>query len=384
MSLFCIPRTVHYGSGVVSELKNIPARKAAIVMGHSAVKANGALDKITALLRENSVEFIVIDGVENNPTISTVLTGAKKMQEFEPDMIIGLGGGSPIDGAKAMWTFYEYPDLTFEQACVPFTLPTLRKKAIFVAVTTTSGTGTEVTSFAVITDDKTGIKYPMADYNLTPDFAIVDTDLVESLTPTLVAHTGMDAVTHAIEAYVSVVAADVTDALAVKTLEMADQYLVASQKGDMEARGKMHIAQCLAGMSFSNAILGIVHSMAHKSGVILDVPHGCANTIYLPLVIAFNGETAPAKYADIARRLGLTGACDACLVSALVEYINKLNASLGIPATLKEFGVAEDVFTANLDKMAEAAVGDPCTGTNPRTPSVEEMKNLFMLAYYGK
>lgn len=384
MSSFIIPRNVFFGEGVLSQLKTLKATRAAVVIGGDSIKKNGGLDSILGYLKEASIETLLIEGVENDPSVTTVLAGAEKMRAFQPDVIVAVGGGSPIDAAKAMWLFYEQPNMTFEQAAVPFSLPELRKKAFFVAIPTTSGTATEVTSFAVITDDKTGIKYPLADYNLTPDFALVDTDLAQTLSPLLVAHTGMDALTHAFEAYVSVVAEDVTDALAIKAIEMTRTHLVNSFNGDRQARAKMHIAQCLAGMAFSNAILGIVHSMAHKSGKILNIPHGCANAIYLPHVIAFNAATAPEKYVDIAKRLGLSGTSDKALIASLVAFVEDMNRTLNIPATLKEYGTDETVFLNKLESMAATAVTDPCTGTNPRVTSIEEMKNLFMLAYYGK
>lgn len=384
MASFIVPRETHFGPGAISELGKLQGNKATVVIGCGSVKKNGGFDRIMEQLKGAGFETQVIEGVECDPTIQTAQAGAEKMREFGPDLIVGVGGGSPIDGAKAMWLFYEYPELPFEKAAVPFTLPTLRKKARFVAVSTTSGTGTEVTSFSVIADRETGVKYPIADFNLTPDVAIVDTDLTASLTPQLVAHTGMDAMTHAFEAYVSTVANEFTDALAIKTIEMVDQYLFSSYSGEKEAGNKMHIAQCLAGMSFSNAILGIVHSMAHKSGRILGVPHGCANAIYLPHVIAFNAVEAPEKYLEIADRLMLQGANQQEKIAALVDYINELNKSLNIPATLAEFGVAEELFKENLDRMAAGSVEDPCTGTNPRGIDTDQMRHLFELAYYGK
>ncbi|MDL2275123.1 iron-containing alcohol dehydrogenase [Desulfosarcina sp. OttesenSCG-928-G10] len=384
MASFIVPRETYFGSGVISELGKMQGKKATVVIGCGSIKKNGGFDRIMDHLKTAGFATQVIDNVENDPTIQTCLEGAKQMLEFGPDLIVGVGGGSPIDAAKAMWIFYEHPNHTLEQAIVPFTLPALRRKARFVAISTTSGTGTEVTSFAVIADRESDVKYPIADYNLTPDVAIVDTDLTESLPPVLIAHTGMDAMTHAIEAYVSTVASDFTDAMAIKTIEMGDQYLCASYSGNKNAGNKMHIAQCLAGMSFSNAILGIVHSMSHKSGRILNVPHGCANAIFLPHVIAFNAAKAPGKYAEIADRLKLSGTTDSEKATALAAYITALNKSLDIPATLDAFGVKESLFTENLGRMAEGAVKDPCTGTNPRTVTVDEMRQLFTVAYYGK
>jgi len=289
-----------------------------------------------------------------------------------------------MDAAKAMWIFYEYPEFTFEEAAKPFNLPILRKKARYAAIPTTSGTGSEVTSFAVITDNKTGVKYPIADFNITPDIAIVDTDIAQSMPAKLVAHTGMDALTHAIEAYTSTMANDLTDALAMKSIEMIQDNLMASFEGNESSRADMHISQCLAGMAFSNAILGIVHSMAHKTGKIFGVPHGCANAIYLPLAIEFNAETAPEKYADIAKRLGLRGVTSSELVQSLITFVKDLNIKMNIPSTLKEFGVDQGLFTRNLDSISENAVADPCTGTNPREISVAQMKALFETAYFGK
>jgi len=384
MASFIIPRETYFGSGVIAELGKLEGKRASIVIGGGSIKRSGGLARIEAELRGAGIETEVIEGVESDPTIQTVLAGAQRMREFGPDLIVGVGGGSPIDAAKAMWLFYEQPDMALDKAAVPFSLPTLRKKARFVAVSTTSGTGTEVTSFSVITDGETDIKYPIADYNLTPDVAIVDTDLSADLPPRLVAHTGMDALTHSIEAYVSSVSNDLTDALAIKSIEMIDRYIQDSYEGDVEARGKMHIAQCLAGMSFSNAILGIVHSMAHKSGSILDLPHGCANAIFLPHVIAFNAVEAPGKYAEIADRLNLGGNTDLEKAAALVVHIEEMNERLDIPATLAAFGVNEALFKENLDRMVDGAIEDPCTGTNPRCVDQEGMRRLFELAYYGK
>jgi len=384
MARFTIPRDVYFGQGTIEELKNIDGKKAAIVIGGSSVKKNGALDKVEANLKAAGIETLLIEGVEADPSVDTVMAGVAKMNEFGPDWIVGLGGGSPMDAAKAMWIFYEYPEFTFEEAAKPFNLPTLRKKARYAAIPTTSGTGSEVTSFAVITDNKTGVKYPIADFNITPDIAIVDTDIAQSMPAKLVAHTGMDALTHAIEAYTSTMANELTDALAMKSIEMIQTELIDSYKGEEVSRANMHISQCLAGMSFSNAILGIVHSMAHKTGKIFAVPHGCANAIYLPIAIEFNAQTAPEKYVDIAKRLGLAGDTTEALVKALIQLVEDFNKEMGIPSTLKEFGVDESLFTRNLDSISENAVGDPCTGTNPREISVEQMKQLFMTAYYGK
>ena len=384
MSRFTIPRDVYFGEGVVSELKNIKGEKAVIVIGGGSVKKTGTLEKVESYLKEANIETRVIEGVESDPSVETVMKGVEVLNDFQPDWIVGLGGGSPIDAAKAMWIFYEYPEFTFEEAAKPFNLPTLRTKAKFIAIATTSGTGTEVTSFSVITDNQTGIKYPIADYNITPDIAIVDPNLAQTMPEKLVAYTGMDALTHAFEAYVSNANNAFTDALAIKSIEMIKENLLSSYEGDKKARSEMHIAQSLAGMAFSNAILGIVHSMAHKTGKIFDIDHGCANAIYLPYAIEFNRKTAGKVYADIAKRLDLAGNTEDELVDSLVSMVKDFNKKLNIPSTLKEFGLSEEVFKNNLDEVAETSVADPCTGTNPREISVDEMKKLFTCTFYGE
>lgn len=383
MSRFTIPRDVYFGEGSIEALKNIQGKKAVIVIGGSAVKKNGALEAVEKHLEEAGISSRLFEGVEADPSVETVMKGVEMMVDFQPDWIIGLGGGSPMDAAKAMWIFYEYPDFTFEEAAIPFNLPVLRQKAKYLAIPTTSGTGSEVTSFAVITDHKTGVKYPIADFNITPDVAIVDTNLAQSMPKRLVAFTGMDALTHAFEAYVSTMSNAFTDALAMKSIEMIQAHLLSSFQGNEHSRAEMHISQCLAGMSFSNAILGIVHSMAHKSGKIFKIPHGCANAIYLPHVIAYNSETACEKYADIARRLGLKGENDGQLVEALIQMVNDFNDKMNIPRSLKAFGLEEAFFLDQVDAIASNAVKDPCTGTNPRPIDNEAMKALFVKAYYG-
>lgn len=384
MARFTIPRDVYFGSGTLEELKKLKGKKAVIVISGGSIKRNGALDKIENYLKEAGIETALIEGVEADPSVATVRKGVEVMNDFQPDWIIGVGGGSPIDAAKAMWIFYENPDFTFEEAATPFNLPELRKKARFAAIPTTSGTGTEVTAFSIITDNETGIKFPIADFNITPDVAIVDSDLTQSMPAHLVAHTGMDALTHSLEAYVSIMSNELTDCLAMKSMEMVQEELVKSYKGNEESRAKMHVSQCLAGMSFSNAILGIVHSMAHKTGHLFGIPHGCANAIFLPVAIRFNAESAGEKYADAAKRLGLSGSTTDELVESLINFVIKLNVDMQIPATMKEFGVPEDVFLKNLDMISKGACEDPCTSTNPREITPEQMKELFKKSYYGK
>ncbi|MEG1555396.1 MAG: iron-containing alcohol dehydrogenase [Bacteroidales bacterium] len=389
MKRFTLPRDLYYGKGSLEVLKTLEGKKAIIVVGGGSMKKFGFLDKAIHYLKEAGIEIQLFENVEPDPSVETVMKGAAAMQAFQPDWIISMGGGSPIDAAKAMWAFYEYPETSFEDLITPFNFPKLRTKAKFLAIPSTSGTATEVTAFSVITDYAKGIKYPLADFNITPDIAILDPELAETMPPKLTAHTGMDALTHAIEAYVSTLNSPFTDPLALKAISMVFEYLPASYHGDMKAREEMHYAQCLAGMAFSNALLGIVHSMAHKTGAAFStghIPHGCANAIYLPYVIQFNAkdETAAARYADIARYVGLTGKNNQELIDALCHKINEYNTQFNIPKTLKEFGIEENEFKAKLEKVAELAVGDACTGSNPRTITPAIMAKLFDCIYYGK
>lgn len=386
MARFTLPRDIYYGKGSLAELRNIQGKKAIIVVGGGSMKRFGFLDRVLAYLAEAGIETRLFENVEPDPSVETVMRGAEAMRAFQPDWIVSIGGGSPIDAAKAMWVFYEYPETTFESLIQPFSFPTLRTRARFIAIPSTSGTATEVTAFSVITDYQKGVKYPLADFNITPDVAIVDPELAETMPQTLTAHTGMDALTHAIEAYVSTAHSVFTDPLAIKAIQMVFDQLPASYGGDTAAREQMHYAQCLAGMAFSNALLGIVHSMAHKTGAAFSsghIPHGCANAIYLPYVIKFNAKTASARYADIARGIGLSGSSDKELVAALCSKIDAYNAKLNIPRTLRDFGVQEDEFKQKAAAIAELAVGDACTGSNPRPISPAEMEKLLTCCYYG-
>ena len=383
---FTLPRDIYYGKDSLEVLKTIKGKKAILVIGGGSMKRAGFIDKIIGYLKEAGIETKLFEGVEPDPSVETVMKGAAAMREFEPDLIVALGGGSPIDAAKAMWVFYEYPDTTFEEIIQPFSFPELRKKAKFIAISSTSGTATEVTAFSVITDYAKGIKYPLADFNITPDIAIVDPALVATLPPHLVAHTGMDALTHAIEAYVSTLNSPFTDPLAIKAIQMVNEHLIKSFSGDMSSREEMHYAQCLAGEAFSNALLGIVHSLAHKTGAAFStghIPHGEANAIYLPYVIKYNAKNAEARYADIARSIGIDGT-DAECVTKLCDKIDAMNAELNIPKTLKEFGIKEDEFKEKVNKIAELAVGDACTGSNPRPVDTESMAKILDAIYYGK
>ena len=390
MARFTLPRDLYHGKGALQALKSLKGNKAIVVVGGGSMKRFGFLDKTVAYLKEAGMEVKLFEGVEPDPSVETVMRGAEAMREFQPDWIVSIGGGSPIDAAKAMWAFYEYPETTFEALCIPFNFPLLRTKAKFCAIPSTSGTATEVTAFSVITDYAKGIKYPLADFNITPDVAIVDPELAETMPPKLTAHTGMDAMTHAIEAYVSTLHCDYTDPLALHAIKMVSEYLEASFGGDTEARERMHNAQCLAGMAFSNALLGIVHAMAHKTGAAYSgghIVHGCANAMYLPKVIQFNAkEPAAAKrYAEIAAFLGLNGATDAELTDALIAHIKGMNAKLNIPACIRDYEggiIGEAEFLQKLPKVAELAVGDACTGSNPRSISPAEMEKLLMCCYY--
>ena len=388
MQRFTLPRDLYHGKGSLEALKSLEGKKAIICVGGGSMKRNGFLDRAIAYLEEAGMQVKLFEGIEPDPSVETVMKGAAVMEEFQPDWIVAMGGGSPIDAAKAMWAFYEYPEITFEDLITPFSFPELRQKAKFAAIPSTSGTATEVTAFSVITDYAKGIKYPLADFNITPDVAIVDPALVAELPVNQVAYTGMDALTHAIEAYVSTLNCPYTDPLALKAIEMVFDYLPASYRCNMEARAKMHDAQCLAGMAFSNALLGIVHSMAHKTGAAFStghITHGLANAMYLPYVIKYNAKdpVAAKRYAEIARFVGLGGASEKALINSLCEKINEFNVILNIPATLKDFGIKEDEFKEKIVTISENAVGDACTGSNPRTIDPATMERLFTCIYYG-
>ena len=335
MNRFTLPRDLYHGENALEALKTFTGKRAVICVGGGSMKRFGFLDKAIAYLQEAGMEVKVIDGIEPDPSVETVMNGAAVMQDFQPDWIVAIGGGSPIDAAKAMWIKYEYPETTFEDMCKVFGLPKLRTKAHFCAVSSTSGTATEVTAFSIITDYEKGIKYPIADFEITPDVAIVDPALAQTMPKKLVAHTGMDAMTHAIEAYVSTAHCDYTDPLAMHAIKMIQRDLVNSYNGDVNARNEMHNAQCLAGMAFSNALLGIVHSMAHKTGAVFadfgaHIIHGAANAMYLPKVIAFNAKNPEAKqrYGTIADAMNLGGSNDDEKVALLIAALRKMNDDL--------------------------------------------------------
>ena len=391
---FCLPRDVYHGKGSLEALKTFKGKKAIICVGGGSMKRFGFLQKAEEYLKEAGFEVKLFEGIESDPSVDTVMKGAAVM-----DWIIAMGGGSPIDAAKAMWIKYEYPETTFQDMCKVFGLPKLRRKAHFCAISSTSGTATEVTAFSIITDYKLGIKFPIADFEITPDVAIVDPELAETMPKKLVAHTGMDAMTHAIEAYVSTAHCNYTDGLAIHAIELIQANLVKSYNGDMAARDTMHDAQCMAGMAFSNALLGIVHSMAHKTGAAFGdygahIIHGAANAMYLPKVIAFNAKNPEAlkRYGVIADYMHLGGNSDEEKVQLLIKYLRGMNDDLNIPHCIAHYGpdsyptekgfVPENVFLERLPEIAKNAIGDACTGSNPRQPSQEEMEKLLKACYY--
>ena len=348
--------------------------------------------------------------VAPDPTLACAIEGTKQMQAFKPDTIIALGGGSAMDAAKIMWVMYEHPEVDFMDMAMRFvdirkriyTFPKMGEKAYFIAIPTSAGTGSEVTPFAVITDEKTGIKYPLADYELMPNMAIIDTDLHMSAPKGLTAASGIDAVTHALEAYASVMATDYTDGLAIQALKVIFKYLPeAYENGStaVEAREKMANAATMAGMAFANAFLGVCHSMAHKLGAFHHLPHGVANALMIDEVIRFNSSEAPAKmgtfsqyaypktlarYAEVADALGLGGKNDTEKVNNLIKAIDNLKGKIGIKKTVKDYGVEEKDFLDRLDEMVEQAFDDQCTGANPRYPLMSEIKEMYLKAYYGK
>lgn len=398
MGRFTNPRDLYFGEGARHEVKNLKGKRAVIVSGGSSMRRGGFLDDIENDLKSAGFEVAHIEGVESDPSVETVMSGAAKMSEFQPDWIIAIGGGSPIDAAKAMWIKYEYPETTFEDMCKVFGLPELRTKAHFCAISSTSGTATEVTAFSIITDYQKGVKYPLADFQITPDVAIVDPELTYGMPVKLVAHTGMDALTHAIEAYVSTVASMYTDGDALHAIREIVEWLPKSYAGDKEGRQHMHDAQCLAGIAFSSGLLGIVHSMAHKTGAAFSgghIIHGCANAMYLGKVIQFNArdERAKTRYAFIAKEiLHLEGNTEDELVEALVQKIRDINDALNIPQGIKNYGeggtksetsiIDEKEFFEKTPEVARLAIEDACTLSNPRKPTQEEMEQLLKCVYF--
>ncbi len=404
---FRVPERIYFERGSISYLNKLPGISRAFIVTDPVILKLGMVERALFHLNKRSSPSMVeiFSEVEPDPSLDTVRKGCEVMRSFKPDAIIALGGGSPIDAAKAMWLFYEHPEVEFEFLKLRFLdirkrtykFPKLGRKTIFVAIPTTSGTGSEVTAFAVISDKGKHIKYPLADYELTPDVAIIDPDLARSMPPRVAADTGMDVLTHALEAYVSVMASDYTDALALKALEMVFRYLRRSYRdpGDREAREKMHNASCMAGMAFTNAFLGINHSLAHKLGAEFGISHGRINAVLLPYVIAYNASPpvkftsfpqyayfrAPEKYREVASYLGLPAADSGEGVVSLMGEVKKLIVDLDMPVNLSGMGISSDKFAGMVDYIAEEAFDDQVTGTNPRSPLISELADLCLLAF---
>lgn len=410
MLWFRVPEKTYFKYGclpiALDELKDMGKKKAFIVTDKVLFDL-GYTNKVTEVLERNGIQFKVFCDVEPDPTLRCARAGAEEMLSFNPDVIISLGGGSAMDAAKIMWVMYEHPEVEFEDLAMTFMdirkriykFPTMGQKAMMVAVATSAGTGSEVTPFAVITDEQTGVKYPLADYELTPDMAIVDAELMMTSPKGLTACAGVDVLVHALEAYVSIMASEYTNGLALEAIRLVFKYLPdAYSEGttNVKAREKMAHASCMAGMAFSNAFLGICHSMAHKLGAFHHLPHGMANSLLINEVIKFNSCDAPTKqaafaqykypnaacrYAKVADYLGLGGNTDAEKVELLVKAIEELQRKLNMPMTIKEAGIEEDKFRADLDAMVEQAFDDQCTGANPRYPLMSELKEMYLNAY---
>lgn len=374
---FRIPKDIVFGQGTLEYLSTLEGKKATLVTGGSSMKRFGFLDEAKEQLEKAGMEVSIVDGVEPNPSVETVIRGGKEMAEFEPDWIIAIGGGSALDAAKIMWVFYEYPDTKFEDL-VAFKFPKLRTKAKFIAIPSTSGTASEITAFSVITDNQKHIKYPLVSYEITPDIAILDSNLPAKMPAHITANTGMDVMTHAVEAYVSTNATSYTDPMAMEAIKLTyNQLPVAYDDGsNMDARTDMHNASALAGMAFTNSSLGIVHSMAHKIGGEFGITHGLANAILLPYIVDYNKKGTD-KYKQIEKELG---------VYDLSKALRELNTSVGIPNTLKqveEVDISEEKFNEVLKRMSKNALEDPCTLTNPIKPSVEDIEMIYKSAFYG-
>ena len=414
MLWFRAPEKVYIKKGclpvALDELKNVMGKKRAFIVTDTFLYENGYTKPITDKLDEMGIAHTTFFDVQPDPTLNNAKNGASQMAAFKPDTIIALGGGSAMDAAKIMWVLYEHPTADFMDMAMRFidirkrvyTFPKMGEKAYFIAIPTSAGTGSEVTPFAVITDESTGVKYPLADYELMPNMAIIDTDFHMSAPKGLTAASGIDAVTHAIEAYAAMLATDYTDGLALKSLKTVFEYLPRAYENgqtDVEAREKMANAATMAGMAFANAFLGVCHSMAHKLGAFHHLPHGVANALMIEEVLRFNAAEAPAKmgtfsqydhphtlarYAEVADYLGIKGNTDTEKLEGLIKAINDLKAKVGIKETIKDYGIDEKVFLENLDEMVEQAFDDQCTGANPRYPLMAEIKQMYLNAYYGK
>ena len=374
---FRVPRDIVFGEGALEYLSTLEGRKATLVTGGSSMKRFGFLDEAKKQLEKAGMEVSIVDGVEPNPSIETVIRGGQEMAAFNPDWIIAIGGGSALDAAKIMWIYYEYPETKFEDL-VNGKFPKLRTKAKFIAIPSTSGTASEITAFSVITDTQNHIKYPLVSYEITPDIALLDPNLPAKMPPHITAHTGMDVMAHALEAYVSTNASSYTDPLALEAIKLVFKQLpTAYTDGDnIQAREDMHNASCIAGMAFTNSSLGIIHSLAHKIGGEFGITHGLANAILMPYIIEYNQKSTD-KFTKIENSLGIKN---------IVEELKALNLKVGIPLTLKEVTeveITEEKFLEVLDRMSENAFNDPCTLTNPRQSSPEDVKEIYKAAFYG-
>ena len=413
MLWFRNPEKVYFKKGcmpvALSELKDVYGKKRAFVVTDSFLYMNGYTKPITDKLDEMVIVYTVFSDVQPDPTLANAQAGAKAMRAFQPDTIIALGGGSAMDAAKIMWVMYEHPEVDFQDMAMRFmdirkrvyTFPKMGEKAYFIAIPTSSGTGSEVTSFAVITDQDTGVKYPLADYELMPKMAIVDADNMMSQPKGLTSASGVDVLVHSLEAYASVMASDYTDGLALKAMKNVFDYLPTAynEGNNVEARCKMADASCMAGMAFNNAFLGICHSMAHKLGAFHHLPHGIANALLINLVMEFNASEVPtkmgtfpqyeyphtlARYAECGRFCGITGKDDAEVFKKFLVKITELKTAVGVKPTIQAYGVDEKYFLDTLDAMVEQAFDDQCTGANPRYPLMSELKEMYLKAYYGK
>lgn len=413
MLWFRAPEKIYVKKGclpvALAELKTVMDKKKVFIVTDAFLYQNGYTKPITERLDEMGIQHTCFFNVQPDPTLGNAKEGAALMSAFNPDCIIALGGGSAMDAAKIMWVMYEHPEADFMDMAMRFidirkrvyTFPKIGEKAYFIAIPTSAGTGSEVTPFAVITDEATGVKYPLADYELLPDMAIIDTDFHMSAPKGLTAASGIDAVTHALEAYASMLATDYTDGLALKALKTIFEFLPRAYENgqtDVEAREKMANAATIAGMAFANAFLGVCHSMAHKLGAFHHLPHGVANALMIEEVIRFNASETPvkmgtfsqydhphtlARYAEIADHLNLGGNTNDEKVENLIAAINELKAKVGIKKNIKDYNVDEQAFLDKLDEMVEQAFDDQCTGANPRYPLMSEIKQMYLNAYYG-
>lgn len=413
MLWFRVPEKVYFKQGsmpvALDELGTELHKKRAFIVTDEFLFKNGYVEGIEKKLDQMGIEHACFFEVQPDPTLASAEAGAKAMREFEPDVIIALGGGSAMDAAKIMWVLYEHPEADFQDMAMRFMdirkriykFPKMGEKAYFVAIPTTAGTGSEVTPFAVITDQETGHKYPLADYELLPNMAIIDVDNMMNQPPGLTAASGIDVLTHALEAYASMMASDYTDGLAMKaTKNVLGNLERAYREGanDPEARSKMADASAMAGMAFANAFLGVCHSMAHKLGAFHHLPHGVANALMITEVMKFNSAENPTKmgtfpqykyphakerYAELARFCGIQGKDDDEVFDNFVARINELKSNIGVKTSIQEYGIDENDFLGNLEEMTEQAFDDQCTGANPRYPLMDEMKHMYLTAYYG-